>query len=610
MFNLLRYYARCAKSYRRQQPKKVRSIRPTLESLEDRLVPATFVVNSILDTNVNGTLPWAINQSNQSNPGPGKTNTIDFKLGGNQVILPTTPLPAITTPVVIDGSSNPVTGTIVLDGGNAPAGADGLLIDASGCTIEGMTIISWKGAGIQINGNNNTIAGNSIGVFGNSAQPNGNGIAIENGNFNTVGGVTAADANVISLNKGDGIIIDGGNDNAVLGNFIGTNSHGQGYLGNGNDGIHILGDADGNFVGQDAGGTINGNVISGNNAGAGIEISGAGATQNLVVGNKIGTDAAGTTVWSNDIGVKLDQGATENYIGGTATADANVISGNLEEGVYITDAGTDGNAILGDQIGTKLGGEASLGNTGNGVEIDSGATGNFVIGDVISGNGGNGVYIAGGLNNQLLANMIGTDLNGSKALPNQGNGVYIEGTPTTGNIVGGTSAADANTISGNKQDGVYIFDQCQDNTILGNFIGVNSADTKALPNQENGVEIDGNATGNYIGSTAPGMAAGNVISGNVGNGVQIDQNTPGNFVLSNQIGTDKTGTLKLPNEQNGVALFANTDNAIGLGHRRQPHCLQQAGRRPHSELCPGRYCRRKPDRHQRQGGHAQRPKRR
>ena len=78
------------------------------------------------------------------------------------------------------------------------------------------------------------------------------------------------------------------------------------------------------------GGTASGagNTI-GFNVAAGISISGIGATGDLIVGNLIGSDAAGDKL-GNGIGISV--GAAGNTIGGTTSAAANVISSNSGAG--------------------------------------------------------------------------------------------------------------------------------------------------------------------------------------------------------------------------------------------------------------------------------------
>jgi hypothetical protein len=74
-----------------------------LEALEDRLALSTFPVTSTGDAGP-GSLRQAILSANAA-PGP---NTIAFNIGGAaQTITPLTPLPAVTTPVVLDGTTQP-----------------------------------------------------------------------------------------------------------------------------------------------------------------------------------------------------------------------------------------------------------------------------------------------------------------------------------------------------------------------------------------------------------------------------------------------------------------------------------------------------------------------
>ncbi len=84
------------------------SFRPWLEPLEDRWVPAVFLVtttiNGLPGAN-DGSLRDAILASN-ANPGP---DTIEFDIepGGQQTISLTSPLPTLADTVTIDGTSQP-----------------------------------------------------------------------------------------------------------------------------------------------------------------------------------------------------------------------------------------------------------------------------------------------------------------------------------------------------------------------------------------------------------------------------------------------------------------------------------------------------------------------
>src|SRR5262245_475066 len=83
--------------------------RPTLELLEDRLAPALFTVIGVGDTGAgvgqSGDLRYCLTRANAS---PG-LDTINFNIpgAGLHTINTTSPLPAITDPVLLDGYSQP-----------------------------------------------------------------------------------------------------------------------------------------------------------------------------------------------------------------------------------------------------------------------------------------------------------------------------------------------------------------------------------------------------------------------------------------------------------------------------------------------------------------------
>ena len=170
----------------------------------------------------------------------------------------------------------------------------------------------------------------------------------------------------------------------------------------------------------------------------------------------------------------IQNGATDNTIGGTATAARDVISGNNGDGVDILGSGTTGNLVEGDDIGTNAGGSSGDGNAGDGVSIFSGASNNTLQGDVISDNDADGVNISGsGTNDNLLVgDDIGTDATGSYSLPNYVGVLITNG--ASGNSVGapGIGTAPSDVISGNRWDGIEITDGASSNLVEGDNIGV------------------------------------------------------------------------------------------------------------------------------------------
>ena len=217
---------------------------------------------------------------------------------------------------------------------------------------------------------------------------------------------------------------------------------------------------------------------------------------------------------------------------------------------------------------------------GDGVFLFVGAASNIISDNVVSGNMYDGFQISGaGTNNNVITgNFVGTDPTGTYAVGNgssaNGAGIGLQiGNGTTGNIVGGTTAAARNIISGNGADGVEIYGLgANQNTVLGNYIGTDVTGTHALANGAHGVIIIDSASNNTIGGTASG--AGNVISGNALRGIRIRDEAGdtapivGNQILGNSIGVDVNGN-PLPNGTaggsniGGISIFSSTAGVTG-----------------------------------------------
>jgi hypothetical protein len=186
---------------------------------------ASFTVTTTADSG-SGSLRDAITASNGT-VGP---NTIDFSIGsGPQTIAPLSALPAVTQPVVIDGTTQPgFSGVplIRLDGAGIPA-ATGLSIDAGSSELKGLIVVDWS-IGIELGvAGANTVSGNYIGTNGSAALANGVGIVVDQGSAgNTIGGTVSSERNVISGNSTVGVELTdpGTQNNVVEGNAIGTNA--------------------------------------------------------------------------------------------------------------------------------------------------------------------------------------------------------------------------------------------------------------------------------------------------------------------------------------------------------------------------------------------------
>ena len=232
-----------------------------------------------------------------------------------------------------------------------------------------------------------------------------------------------------------------------------------------------------------------------------------------------------------DAGIALSGGGAYNTIGGAnatpggaCSGDCNVLSGNQRWGLALGSPGTQFNRVRGNHIGTDAAGLAAWPNGEDGIRFDFGAEQNTIGGaspgerNLISGNRYRGLFIATARHNTIIGNFIGVDTTGLAALPNEGGFHLFAG--SHGNQIGGAAAGQGNVISGNRQGGVYISGSSQ-NRLEGNVIGLDAAGSGALGNNE-GIRIflgsDGPSVDNVIGGAAAG--AGNMIGGN-GSGIFV-----------------------------------------------------------------------------------------
>jgi hypothetical protein len=249
-------------------------------------------------------------------------------------ITPVSQLPTITGEVTINGYSQPgasvntlATGdnaviNIAVNGSEQGEDATTLDLEGGNSTVEGLDLEFSGGDAIDIGGvGGDTIQGNFIGTdtTGNSAAGNtGVGVFVQS-SANTIGGGTPDARNVISGNQDAALRLSGSGaeNNLVEGNYLGVTASGNAALGN-LWGVIIDNGADNNFVGTDGDGTndaTEGNVISANTM---ANISVQSADSNVVAGNFIGTDAAGTTALGGGIGVWVSSGSQNTLIGTNA----------------------------------------------------------------------------------------------------------------------------------------------------------------------------------------------------------------------------------------------------------------------------------------------------
>jgi parallel beta-helix repeat protein len=311
------------------------------------------------------------------------------------------------------------------------------------------------------------------------------------------------------------------------------------------------------------------NLISGSSS-IGVLLKGSGTMSNTVSGNYIGTDVSGTGELGNNEGVRIDDGASGNVIGGDTPGERNIISGNKTQGVAIDGSGTVSNTVSGNYIGTDVSGTAIISSTASkGFFIASGASHNLIGGsngspggactgecNLISGysESGIGIHWTGAMSNTVSGNYIGTNVTGTAALGN-GTGVII-GHGATYNLIGGDSPTERNLISGNNGSGVAMyFSGTMSNTVRGNYIGTDPNGATAVANDSDGVDLN-QASHNWV--------IDNLLSGNEGSGVSLccGSDTSHNTISGNIIGLDASGTSAIPNDSCGVTLGDGPSNNL------------------------------------------------
>ena len=301
-------------------------------------------------------------------------------------------------------------------------------------------------------------------------------------------------------------------------------------------------------------GSNEGNLVSGHN-GHSIDLS--SSADNVIAGNRVGTDAEGNAQVGNFRGLAL-RDSPRNLVA------ENLISGNLD-GVYVVGTGSTELVLTGNKIGTNLAGTAAVPNTWYGVNIID-ATGARVGGtseaerNLISGNG-TGVRLGGGSDHVVIGNYIGTDVSGTQAIGGTGHAVYVSGSR---NAQIGSSADGAGNVLAAYRWGVQALSTSEGTRIQNNRIGTSADGLSAIGNSL-GVSVRSpDVIVGVDGDQINDDREGNLISGNNVQAVEIYGETVANSVLAgNWIGTDVSGQQPLPNGRGIVVL--NGPSLVRIG---------------------------------------------
>lgn len=476
------------------------------------LKAAIFTVTNTTDVATTaGSLRWCITQANLT----AAKDTINFNISGTGpfTITSASNYPTISYPLVINGFSQPGavqgqlgTGTRVMQ----------IIIDGPGTNSV---------YGFQVTASNCEISGLVIQDFN-------VGIYFDGCSNSWIWGcyigtnVTALSVSAATTCYDDGIRLNNNSNN----NFIGTNGDGSNDA---NEGNCIGGNGDG-------GTKYYGECIAINTSGT---ITGD-CTGNRIAGNYLGINESGTAALYTNPTVNLQRGSgvqinfsTANIIGTNADGvsdvlERNVISGNSDGGVVLS--GSSGNKVKGNYIGTDKTGLVGVPNYSNG------------------GTGIATTQIA--IKSTSTNNIIGTD----------GDGVRDN---IEGNIIGSATITSGSTSS--YSDGIDITTSSTGNRVCGNYIGIGSNGTTALPILTTGSTVNDyaiyvTANNNIIGTNGDGVSdtyEANYI-GNSGSAVVLDH-VSGCIVAGNYIGLGSNKTTSASLGYAGVYILNSTSCRIG-----------------------------------------------
>jgi hypothetical protein len=460
----------------------------------------------------NGSLAWAIDQSN-TNAGP---DTIEFAIpksdpgfvdrkGIWQLNIQTV-LPVITDDgTYIDGTSqaknienaNADGLEILIHGIQVPVDEAGIEIQSAFNKITGISIGGFRGPTIRLyghNAHNNIIQNCYIGIdedgkFGFNVKKSLGIQFVEGTHHNVIGGVGESLRNIISGHYYEAIEMKSSHHNTIIGNYIGVTRSGMEPLGN-------------------------------------------GWGENTRYDNT-------APLSSRYQGVYITEGSYSNRIGGAEPGEGNVICGSGRPAIRIEAVGSDSNVVKGNFLGVAADGETPIPNYEAGLWIahDPNLTGgpayNIIgglepgAGNVISGNHSSGVQFRRSSHHNIVqGNRIGTDVTGTKLVPNSHNGIYLYGNPDAGfpqyntigpgNIIVANGDEKENAIFSETWGAVRLDNAgTAHNRIYGNYLGTNPEGTLSSA-YNSGVVIGGEAHDNVIGPD-------NVIMNNKKYGVWIRQ---------------------------------------------------------------------------------------
>jgi hypothetical protein len=328
-----------------------------------------------------------------------------------------------------------------------------------------------------------------------------------------------------------------------------------------------------------------------NAGGDGVTLKASSIT---IAGDYVGVNLVGGPAGNRGDGVYVAASSSRDLIGLNRKAVvgyiSNVISANRGNGLEL--AGSWGNTVVSNRIGTNAAGSAALANRGDGILITGRSHGNEIggtafidkatgqannptgdkgtvtpvfivppLGNQVSGNRGTGIAITtGSVHNTLNGNFVGTTADGDAALGNARDGVLIE--DSNNNTLAGCKFVNNpfvyyNVVSGNGRNGLRITDS-NNVVVQGNFFGSAANNSSVVPNKRNGILVEGSSRNTQVGGVIP---LGNVSAGNGQNGIEVTGRVRG-FVTFNTFGGLHAFGGAAPNGNDGVLITSTGGNNL------------------------------------------------
>jgi hypothetical protein len=164
-------------------------------------------------------------------------------------------------------------------------------------------------------------------------------------------------------------------------------------------------------------------------------------------------------------------------------ADQVTINGYTQPGASPNALAKGTNAVLKVELNGTDAGAAS------GLHIGASGSGSLIKGLVINRFSNQGIDVfslSQALTNvRIEGNFVGTNPSGTEALPNSGDGIVLD---ASNSVVGGSTVAKRNLISGNDVDGLSL-SSANDVRIENNLVGTKADGVSALGNLFNGVDL-------------------------------------------------------------------------------------------------------------------------